>query len=118
MRVGTAERWWRQIEQDGDCWIWTRRTNDKGYAYAMADGMNIRMHRWTYEQLIGPIPEGLELDHECKRRNCVNPYHLNPVTHAVNLTGRWKTYCKRGHPRTPDSVYKSGSCRACRKEVQ
>lgn len=70
-------------------------------------------HRWAYEHLRTEIPEGLELDHLCRTRHCVNPWHLEPVTHAENhrrrrgiKTGPYDvgTHCRRGHERTPENT--------------
>lgn len=86
-------------------------------------------HRVAYEQARGPIPEGLELDHLCRNRACVNPDHLEPVTHRENLLRAdtfaarhaAQTHCVNGHEFTPDNTYirtrpEGGrECRACRK---
>lgn len=86
-------------------------------------------HRISYEMLIGPIPSGLQLDHLCRVRHCVNPQHLEPVTNRVNsLRGislpaqnHRKTHCPQGHAYTPDNVYYHGAgnrwriCATCQK---
>lgn len=59
---------------DGDCWIWSSGTNNRGYG----------PHRRTYERLVGPITAGLELDHLCEVKPCINPAHLEPVTLSEN----------------------------------
>lgn len=66
------------------CWCWLGRLNRNGYARGRWEGREPVMHRVTYELLIGPIPAGLILDHLCKVRRCINPEHLEPVTHRVN----------------------------------
>jgi len=74
-----------------------------------------------YEALIGPIPEGLVIDHLCRVRNCVNPAHMEPVTNTENVlrgTGptavnAQKTHCKHGHPLTPDNLVKRTDRREC-----
>lgn len=73
-------RFWPKVAEDGDCWAWTGYRQPSGYGqfdkqYA---------HRWAFEHLRSEIPEGLELDHLCRVRHCVNPWHLEPVTHAEN----------------------------------
>jgi hypothetical protein len=83
----------------GDCWNWTASTDGKGYGQ-VALGRNGgkqrlgRAHRVVYELLVGPIPEGLTLDHLCKNIICVNPDHLEPVTMGENVRraepGRWR----------------------------
>ena len=91
--------------------------------------IHIPAHRFIYEAFVGPIGEGLELDHLCRNRGCVNPWHLEPVTNAVNqrrgngpsgLNYR-KTHCKRGHAFTKENTihgwngdHPSRSCRVCR----
>jgi hypothetical protein len=91
-----AERFWPQVDFDGPggCWLWTGQANKGGYgAFSVGsryDGnrRGVRAHRWAYEALVGPIPEGLQLDHLCRNPPCVNPAHLEPVTHAENMR-RW-----------------------------
>ena len=73
------------------CWLWTGSRDGKGYGYYswQEPGKGARIasaHRTAYELLVGPIPEGLELDHLCRNTLCVNPDHLEPVTHQVNMT--------------------------------
>ena len=67
------------------CWRWTGSTTIGGYAKCKLRDRMTAVHRYTYEQLVGPIPDGLHLDHlNCTLRNCVNPAHMEPVTRAVN----------------------------------
>ncbi len=118
------------------CWIWTRSLNGSGYARIYVNRRLVRAHRFAYEYHIKNIPEGLDLDHLCRNRACVNPNHLEPVTRKVNLNrgsqvkgnpNAAKTHCKNGHPLSGDNLYlvpgntKSGvfrRCRACERVRQ
>ena len=75
-------RFWMRVTKDY-CWLWTGETATNGYGRANIDGRNQPAHRVAYEWLVGPVPDGLELDHLCAVRNCVNPVHLEPVTHQA-----------------------------------
>lgn len=129
-----AERLERKIERipEAGCWVWIGDCDGNGYGRISAQtGVPRRSaHRLVYELLVGPVPEGLELDHLCRVRCCVNPAHLEPVTHAENLrrsaiarrqTGLdRKTECKRGHPLSVDNTYVDPAgkryCKTCRSE--
>lgn len=69
---------------DDPCWFWTGRTNRNGYGRVRLGKREPVAHRAMYEALVGPIPKGLVLDHICLRHHCINPSHLEPVTHAEN----------------------------------
>lgn len=90
----------------GGCWLWCGALTDDGYAKVRRPGRTKYGHRLMYEDVVGPVPEGLVLDHLCRVRNCVNPSHLEPVTSRVNtLRGETlaareleQTHCIKGHP--------------------
>jgi len=76
----------------GGCWLW-RGTLSRGYGRVKVGGRDRGTHCVVYEMLIGPIPDGLELDHVCDRKNCVNPAHLDPVSHAENIRrSKWRSF--------------------------
>lgn len=91
----------------GGCWEWTAATHGTGPYGAFWDGTKlVQAHRWAYEFFMGKIPDGLTIDHLCRNTVCVNPGHLEPVTHRENnLRGgsmsaihATKTHCIAGHP--------------------
>ena len=79
-----AERFWEKVDATGDCWEWTSSRTRKGYGGFRAVSGWASAHRWAYEHLVGPIPPGLQIDHLCRVRHCVNPDHMEPVTNQVN----------------------------------
>jgi hypothetical protein len=99
------------------CLLWQGGKISQGYGEIALNGRKQLAHRIAYEGAKGPIPEGLQIDHLCRRRNCVNPDHLEPVTQAENLKRARQTHCKRGHALTDDNVYVSPKLklRQCRK---
>lgn len=107
------------------CWVWQKALTEKGYARMSYRGAAKRAARISYEVFIGPIPDGLEPDHLCRNRACVNPACLELVTHQENLRrGRSanaeKTHCPHGHPYSPENIYwdpRGGrECRICRED--
>ncbi len=109
-----SERFWSKVDKGGPggCWLWTGGAVGNGYGGfgvgSLTDGTRrvAYAHRYAYELLVGPVPEGLVLGHRCHVRRCINPVHLEPVTGRVNaLRGKGsaaaharKTHCPKGHP--------------------
>lgn len=84
----------RWVEDPNGCWIWQRSLNNQGYpigTFARFGKKTALAHRVMYEQQVGPIPQGLELDHTCRVPACVNPSHLEPVTQRENIHRQSKT---------------------------
>jgi len=116
-----------RVHPDG-CWEWTGATNGNGYGVLVTPRphkRNVYAHRFSYEIHVGPIPHGLDLDHLCRNRRCVNPAHLEPVTRAANLSrgghnNRDRQRCRHGHAFTPENTHvESGGgrrCRQCRRD--
>jgi hypothetical protein len=111
----------------GPCWVWQGRPKREGYGQFSVSGEQVYAHRFSYELLVKPIPDGLQIDHLCRNRICVNPEHLEPVPSRINtlrgdnprLTserGRAKTHCKHGHPFNEANTYwykGRRHCKAC-----
>ena len=142
MKKTIAQNFWSHVGPHSDptkCWLWlaTKRVNH-GLAYGRFRICNeqgtrlVYAHRFAYELLVGPIPEGLTIDHVksrgCTSTLCVNPNHMEPVTIKVNLLrgngqaaiNARKTHCLRGHPYNEENTYRTPighrNCLACRRE--
>lgn len=109
------------------CWLWTGKPNSEGYGrFTVSTGVVVRAHRWAYEHWIGPIPDGMVLDHVkargCRSTMCVNAAHLESVTQAENVArGRAgqpysdRTHCPQGHEYTEENTYRWRNNRYCRQ---
>lgn len=141
-RRPVAERFWPKVDihgpmvslQLGPCWEWTGAQDGKGYGRLSSGGSGngrFRAHRISYELTKGAIPPELEIDHLCRKKNCVNPAHLEAVPHQINARrgevgkagGRRekaKTHCPQGHPYDAIHTYtdKNGkrSCKTCKND--
>jgi hypothetical protein len=119
--MATIDHFLTHIEkQENGCWIWTGSKYKNGYSRFMYDGACGYGHRFSYEHFNGKIPEGLQIDHLCRNKLCVNPDHLEAVTLQENLKrfNVTRTHCKRGHEFTKENTYVSSLnkriCRKCR----
>lgn len=123
----TGPRW---LEEDRGhatpCWIWQLYKDPNGYGRSSkGDSRGVLAHRLVYEEQRGAIPAGLDLDHLCRVTSCVNPSHLEAVTHKVNMLrgvnppaqNALKTHCKRGHPFDAENTHYTPAgkrrCRTC-----
>ena len=128
-------RFWQKVDRsagDAACWPWTGGTGGYGHGifYTEAGGGLIHAHKWLWEQMNGPVPPGLELDHLCRTPGCVNPAHMEAVTHRENVLrgnaptalNAVKTHCPSGHAYDQANTYvgRDGSrrCRACARAYQ
>lgn len=128
--VAPVVRFWKHVRKEGSttgCWLW-QGVKHRGYGHfniGPPTMRGVKAHRFSYALVYGPIPKGLTLDHLCRHPACVNPAHLEAVTHRVNIlrgTGvaavnARKLGCKRGHLFTPENTYVTTrgerTCRSC-----
>lgn len=115
-----------EIDPTSGCWKWLGYKVKGGYGRFWFEGRDVMAHRFAYELVVGPIPEGKEPDHTCNNPGCVNPGHLEIKTHRENslrsetsptaINSR-KTHCPENHEYTPENTYiiPSTGSRRCRK---
>lgn len=126
-------RFWDKVVPDAGtgCWLWIAGKDWDGYGMFWWAGATLRAQRVAYEALVGPIPEGLQLDHVCRVRACVNPAHLEEVTGQINtLRGETlpaenyrKTQCVNGHELSGANLgWRAGRngrfCKACQRATK
>ena len=122
------QRFWEKLYvSDSGCWLWLAAKNEHGYGVFRAGGRQWKAHRWAYVHILGKDAEGMDMDHLCRRRGCVNPSHLEAVPHRENCVrgDGWsgvnarKTHCPAGHEYDDANAYvdKKGQrhCRTCRR---
>lgn len=122
------QRFWNKVQaSDSGCWLWTGSINNWGYGVCSFRGEQFKVHRLAHETFLGPIPAGLEVDHLCRVRHCVNPLDLEAVTKRENgLRGispqaqnARKTHCPQGHSYSGGNLYPISTrpsdrrCRIC-----
>lgn len=119
-----AIRFERFVERGEGCWLWKGYIAPNGYGkFHASETGEQSAHRASFRIFKGDIPEGFQIDHLCRTRNCVNPAHLEAVSHQENLFRSRKTHCHRGHPLSGPNLYvkyrssdntEARMCRACR----
>lgn len=122
-------RFMRKVRKTEGCWFWEGVTagSNARYGYfrpgTRPNDPKVPAHRWLYTQLVGPIGEGMEIDHLCRTKLCVRPDHLEPVTHAENRKRGRLTTCRRGlHDLTDptnvrwDNAGNRRGCKACHND--
>lgn len=127
--ITVEQRFWKFVDKTERCWTWRGSRQSAGYGLFSIAGLTVYAHRAAWELLRGPIPSGLEIDHLCRNRACVNPDHLEPVTTRVNSlrsdnlggVNARKTHCPKGHPYDEPNTWVDKSnrrhCRTCRVET-
>lgn len=127
-----AQRFWERVQQTDTCWVWIGGKSAEGYGGFSVGSRpagtlrHVGAHRFAYELLVGPIPEGAHLDHLCRNTSCVRPDHLEPVSSWENIQrgkpsppvlNKQKTCCVHGHEFTPENTWRdrrgSRHCRVC-----
>lgn len=125
------DRFWIKVDKTPEtgCWHWTSTITTEGYGQFWFNRRPRLAHRIAYEMMVGPIPEGLVIDHLCRVRHCVNPGHMEPVTQAENnarglslsAANARKTHCKHGHPFTLENTrftpVGERVCLTCRRRI-
>lgn len=115
----------RTTETERGCWLWNGKIDSRGYGRSSLNNRSMLAHRAMYTLAVGPIPDGLDLDHLCFTPRCINPAHLEPVTRAENLARRSPNrrrrgpselsgFCCRGHERTDETTYLWNGVRYCK----
>lgn len=141
-RVADIERFWSKVDMLnppkselmhlGGCWTWTGKPRkEDGYGQFRLGNRVVKAHKFGYEHVVGPVPDGLVLDHLCRNRICIRPGHLEPVTIGENtIRGRAaevnrarhaaRTHCSAGHELTPENTRHVNAggrrCRTCLAE--
>lgn len=102
--ISISERFWNSVVKTDSCWLWVGHRQPFGHGRFTVNGKGVLTHRYSYELLVGDIPRGLDLDHLCRNPPCVNPAHLEPVTHRENCIRGARVLNKKSG--LPMGVYK------------
>jgi hypothetical protein len=136
-RAGTSQmqRFCSYIRLSNDCWEWADTKVKNGYAqFILTKRQKVYAHRFSYERFVSAIPHGMQIDHICRNRGCINPGHMRVLTNRENVIigigptalNAQKTHCKRGHELSGHNLrllggpsrggYVSRDCRQCRRD--
>ena len=110
LKVPVKDRFWTKANKTDTCWLWTANLDECGYRRISMNRIMRGAHRISYQMIVGEIPEGLEIDHLCRVRHCVNPDHLEVVTHKANME-------RSVHRNSLKVECQSRGCRICRTEA-
>lgn len=113
----------KKVDKTNECWLWTAYKDKDGYGKFGINNKTFMAHRFSYEYFIGKIPDGFQIDHLCRVRNCVNPDHLEPVTPKENTNRgniaeyqKIKTHCPSGHEYSGKNNRGERICHKCINE--
>lgn len=134
------ERFWSKVEKTDGCWIWKASTRHGGYGQFWDGKRKVAAHRFLFESSYGPVGDGIEICHKCDNPPCVRLDHLFAGTKTDNMRDAWSKgrlripvapppvigpvkFCRRGHAKTADNVYRNASgrgwpCRTCSVELK
>lgn len=115
-----TDRFWRKVEVTDDCWNWIGALTSRGYGSLGFNTQPWLAHRFAYTHLVGPIPDGLTVDHTCFNTRCVKPGHLEVVSLQENVRRAHArvTHCKSGHELVRKEGDRQRRCRTCENEAR